>query len=315
MTNRNIKNLPLLEAFDAIMTRGSVVDAAEAMNVTQSAVSKQLSQLREWFADELFVRTREGMQPTPHAWSLRERIQLILAEANALTAGNVPPPKDFSGKFVLSGTDEILARLAPKLVDRLAHEAPKLRLVTLPLVRDYLVRQLEAGQVNLVVAVNWNAPELLKQMRLGSDPFVCVMHRDHPLAETNLTLKRYADATHVLVAPLGNERGVIDIELERKGLQRHVCASVSAFHMVDEDLLGKSRIATLPSKVAEEVLRNGPFVVKKIPMTLPTTDYYALWHSRFSAEPRLRWMLTAISDMFDPGPPSGDALPRREFPR
>ncbi len=299
MSNRNYRNLPLLEAFDAIMTRGSIVGAAEAMNVTQSAVSKQLGQLREWFGDELFVRTREGMQPTPHAWTLKDRVQSILAEASALTADDITPPKEFSGKFVLSGTDEILARLAPKLVDRFAKEAPNLRLVTRPLVKDYLVRQLEAGQVNLVVAVNWKAPEMLRQLRLGSDPFVCVMHRDHPLAEASMTLKRYVDATHVLVAPLGNEKGVVDIELEKKGLQRHVCASVSAFHMVDEDLLGKSRIATLPSKVADEITRNGPLVTKKVPITLPETDYYALWHTRFSAEPRLRWMLTLVTELFD----------------
>ena len=299
MSNRNIRNLPLLEAFDAILSRGSIIGAAEAMNVTQSAVSKQLAQLRGWLDDELFVRTSDGMQPTPRALELRERVQSILRYAAELTSQERAPPTEFSGKFVLSATDEMLTRLVPRLVDRLASEAPKLRLVTLPLVKGYLVRQLEAGQVQLVVAVNWHAPELLKQKRLGSDPFACVMHKDHPLAGSNMTLKRFVDATHVLIAPLGGEKGVVDLALERAGMKRHVCASVSAFNMVDEDLLGSSRIVTLPSKVAQSLAQTGPFVVKKVPLDLPRTDYYALWHSRFSSEPRLRWMLDAVTDIFN----------------
>ncbi len=299
MSNRNIRNLPLLEAFDAIMARGSIIGAAEAMNVTQSAVSKQLAQLRGWLSDELFVRTSHGMQPTSHALELREHVQSILRHAAALTSDEVTPPIEFTGKFVLSATDEMLTRLVPKLVDRLATEAPGMRLVTLPLVKDYLVRQLEAGQVHLVVAVNWHAPELLKQKRLGSDPFVCVMHKDHPLAGGNMTLKRFAEATHVLVAPLGGEKGVVDVALEREGLKRHVCASVSAFSMINEDLLGIARIVTLPSKVARHMAENGPYVIKRVPLDLPRTDYYALWHSRFSSEPRLRWMLDAVTELFD----------------
>lgn len=299
MSNRNIRNLPLLEAFDAIMTRGSIIGAAEAMNVTQSAVSKQLAQLRGWLNDELFVRTSDGMQPTSHALELRESVQSILRHAAGLTSAAATPPKDFTGKFVLSATDEMLTRLVPRLVDRLDSEAPSLRLVTLPLVKDYLVRQLEAGQVHLVVAVNWHAPELLKQKRLGSDPFACVMHKDHPLASKNMTLKRFAEATHVLVAPLGGEKGVVDFALERLGLRRHVCASVSAFSMVDEDLLGTTRIVTVPANVARTIAQKGPYVVKRVPLDLPTTDYYALWHSRFSSEPRLRWMLSAVTEIFN----------------
>ena len=295
MPNRNVQSLPLLGAFDAIMTRGSITGAAEALSVTQSAVSKQLAQLREWLGDELFVRTSEGMEPTPHALGLREQVRSILDQAAELTSAVVMPPREFTGRFVLSAGDEVLARFLPRLVDRLDREAPRLRLVTLPLARDYRVRQLETGQVHLVVAVNWNAPELLMQRRLGSDDFVCVLHEKHPLARGNLTLKRYTDATHVLVAPFGGEKGVVDIELERLGKERRVCASVSGFHMVDGDLLGTSRLATLPSHVAQAVARKGPFVIKRVPLKLPPSEYHALWHPRFSSDPRLRWMLDAVT--------------------
>jgi len=295
----DFKNLRLLAAFEAIMTRGSIVSAADALGVTQSAVSKQLAQLRDWLDDELFVRTSDGMQPTPRAMAIRDRVESILEQAGSLVSEGRVQPSEFTGQFVLSATDEVIHRLAPVLVEQLAAEAPALRLVTLPLTRDYLVRQLESGQANLVVAVNWHAPELLMQKKLGSDHFMCVMHEEHPLANVELTLERYAAATHVLVAPLGHEKGVVDVELDRRGLKRWVCASVWAFGMVDEALLGRSRISTLPSRVAHRLVQSGPFVAKDVPLKLPQTDYFALWHPRFSNEPRLRWMLGVIADVFE----------------
>lgn len=294
MSYRNIRKLPLLEAFHAIMTRGSLVAAAESMGVTQSAVSKQLAQLRDWLDDDLFVRTSDGMQPTPRALDLRERVEAILSEAADIAAEGPVSPADFNGRFVLRATDEILERLVPFLIDRIAEEAPRMRLVTRPLASDYSVRQLEDGQANLVVAVNWHAPELLKQRRIFSEHFVCVMHKKHALARVNLTLKRYAEATHVLVAPLGHDTGVVDFELERLGLERHVCASIPAFSLISEAVLGHTRVTTLPSRVAEQVVQSGPFVTKPLPLAVPPFNYFALWHPRFSAEPRLRWVLAEV---------------------
>lgn len=305
MSNRNIKNLPLLEAFDAIMRKRNISEAAEAMNVTQSAVSKQLGQLRSWFDDELFVRTTTGMQPTPRAAELQESVTTILELATQLTPDEQLAPADFTGRFVLCATDEMLAILTPTLIDRFAREAPQLKLVTLPLVKDYLVRQLEGGQVNLVVAVNWNAPEALTQKRLCTDEFVCVMRNDHPLASQNLTLQRYVRATHILVAPLGSDKGVVDLELEKLGKQRFVCSSVSAFSMVTPELLGNTRIATVPSMVAERLLQNGTCVLKKLPLKLRPSHYFAIWHSRFSAEPRLRWVLKTVEEVLVDRPPAG----------
>ncbi|MEM9302008.1 MAG: LysR family transcriptional regulator [Pseudomonadota bacterium] len=301
MSQKTFARLPLLEAFDAIMTRGSIVAAAEAMGVTQSAVSKQLKQLREWLDDDLFVRTGSGMQPTPRALALREPVATILAQASGLAAEGRLEPSEFTGQFVISATDEILQRLVPDLVRRLATDAPRLRLITMPITRDYSIRELQSGQINLLVAVNWHAPEQLKQKRLGSDHFVCLMHAENPLAQGQLTLDRYAKATHVLVAPLGSEKGVVDDELERLGLRRHVCVSVPAFGLINEAVLGTSRISTLPSRVAADLAAEGPFRVREVPLKLQPTDYYALWHPRFTAEPRMRWFLERITETFDTG--------------
>ena len=64
-----MNNLPvdlnLLVLFDAVLRHRSVSRAAAAVGLSQPAVSNGLRRLREHFHDRLFVRTAEGMMPSP----------------------------------------------------------------------------------------------------------------------------------------------------------------------------------------------------------------------------------------------------------
>ena len=74
-------DLNLFVVFDAIYTEGNLTRAGEIIGITQPAVSNSLSRLRNLFDDPLFVRTAEGMVPTPVAQniigSVRQALGLI----------------------------------------------------------------------------------------------------------------------------------------------------------------------------------------------------------------------------------------------
>ena len=76
MTNQNTSNIRLQElmVFHAILSNGSITSAAEALGVTQSSVSKQLRNLRQYFGDDLFVRSGYGMAATNKALSIAPQI-------------------------------------------------------------------------------------------------------------------------------------------------------------------------------------------------------------------------------------------------
>ena len=73
-------DLNLLPIFVALMDERSVTRAAERMGMTQPALSNALSRLRLMLQDQLFVRERYGIQPTPIALELSP----LIAEALAL---------------------------------------------------------------------------------------------------------------------------------------------------------------------------------------------------------------------------------------
>lgn len=283
------------------MDEGSIVGAATHLGVTQSAVSKHLAQLRDWFADPLFVRTREGMLPTPNALQIIGQAERVLMEANKLMAVRPEAPAEFTGALTLSATDEVLSHIAGRLHDKMSHETPNLRLTCLPLSPDYSVRQLETGKVNLLVAVNWHSPMHLKQKLLFRDTFACVMHKDHPLAGETLTLKNYAGARHVLVAPLGHEVGHVDQELAKSGLSRNVSISVPNFGLLTPSLLAKDGLVTLPLQVAQNMISRSDLVVRQPPLDLGQVNYFALWHERFDLDPKLSWMRAAVAEIYANG--------------
>ena len=299
MTNWNNdgSKLHLLKTFKAILDQRSVIKAADIRGITQSAASKHLAGLRIWFNDELFVRTAHSMQPTPKALSITKHIDMILRELDLLSNANPFTPALLHDNLVLATTDEVAGWLLPSLRARLQDMAPNLRLTLISLEPDYSIRKLEAGAVNLVISVNWHAPDQLMQKRLFGDRFVCLMSRKHALADKILTIDDYADAAHLMVAPLGKQQGFIDDVLSRHNRRRLVCLSVPHFKLITPELLGDDHIVTLPHRVARDLTHSQRLVVKTLPFDTPMIDYYVFWHRRFTNDSLNIWMRRLIADI------------------
>lgn len=299
MPNRNFggERFSLLATFKAIYENGGISAAADVLGMSQSAVSKHLQKLREWFHDELFVRTVQGMEPTEKSISMIEQIEHILQEVSALSAASHFDPASLHGVFTIATTSEISQSLTPGLLKNISQSAPNLRITIINLANDYSIRALELGKVNVVISVNWHAPDQLIQKRLFSDRFVCLMHNNHALVKSKLTVKRYAEARHIMVAPLGRERGYIDEQLQHKGLRRRVSLSVPDFSQLETHLLDAEHIVTVPHRVAIALQNKGDLSIKQLPFEVPGFDYYLFWHRRFSNDRSNQWLRAVIIDL------------------
>ena len=298
MRNFSGEQLKLLYAFKLLFEEGSVVKAASRQNMTQSAVSKQLKKLREWFDDELFVRTAAGMEPTEKAVQVIQQVQSIVAMLDDLDNARSFLPTQLSDPICIETTDEISRRLCPPLLRALDVQAPNVALTIKRLNQKYSLSDLESGKVDVVISVNWHAPEQLIQKRLCSDQFVVLMSKDHPLALKRLSVTDYANAQHLLVAPLGMRRGYIDEVLEQRGYKRNVRLSVPSFSEVTSDLLDAGYIVTLPNQVALTLAKGSTVTIQSLPFELPMFNYYLFWHRRFNNNQRNVWIRELIENTF-----------------
>lgn len=78
-------DLSLLICLHVLLEECNVTRASQRLHLSQSAVSKSLSKLREQFDDPLFNRTSRGLHPTPKALSLKPGLKNLLQHVEGLT--------------------------------------------------------------------------------------------------------------------------------------------------------------------------------------------------------------------------------------
>lgn len=299
MTNKNTFNLRLqdLMVFNAILSNGSITAAAEVLGVTQSSVSKQLRSLREYFGDELFVRSGRGMAATSKALAIAPQVSGLIASIEALSGEIEFDSRDIARDFVISTTDEVQHFLLPGLFEQISLESPKSRVIFKVLERDYAAKQLESGSVDLVITPNWHVPEHLKQKRLFSDDFAVIHRKDHPLQGKKLTLKRYLAASHMMVSPLGTAFGPIDEILDSYGERRFVSLSIPYFMQVADALNNSDLLLTLQRRPCEELVKHHLLTISELPIKTRPVNYFLYWHKRYDKDSTNRWLRQVCCDI------------------
>jgi DNA-binding transcriptional LysR family regulator len=100
-----------LQLVEAIARTGSLTAAADELGITQSAASHTVAKLRKELHDPLFVRTSEGMQPTPFGRRLAESSKSALHALDAGMAQHtdfVPATSTRSFNVIMSDVSQFL---------------------------------------------------------------------------------------------------------------------------------------------------------------------------------------------------------------
>jgi Transcriptional regulator len=105
----------------------SVTLAANRLYLGQPAVSAALKRLREMFNDALFVRTSQGMTPTPRAEQLVQQFAPLMQDLHRVifTPQAFNPLQD-SHTFRIGMSDWLEQWLMPDLLVELARSAPNI---------------------------------------------------------------------------------------------------------------------------------------------------------------------------------------------
>lgn len=288
-------DLNLLVTLDVLLAEGSVARAARRLRLSPSAMSRALARLREATGDPLLVRAGRSLVPTPRAHELRERVSLLVQDAEAvLRPTEKLNLKQLDRTFTLRTSEGFVENFGAPLIARIREEAPRVRLCFLQK-PDKDSTALRSGIVDLETGVveKTTAPELRVQA-LFVDHYVGVVRTGHPLSKGKMTAARYAGGKHISVSRQGLEKGPFDEVLETSGLQREVVVTVGGFSTA----LGLARASDLIASVPERHtgnLRAGMHTFP-LPFSLPTFTVSMLWHPRLDADPAHRWLRGCVRD-------------------
>lgn len=166
------QDLNLLRTFLAVHRAGSFTAAAPVLGLTQPTVTAQIRTLEKQLGRRLFQRLPRGVEPTPFARELAERVAGPLDDLDLVATGDC----ELDGRTApvhLAGPAEVLcAQALPALA---------------PLVADGLQLRIECGEDE----------SLIEQLREGRHDLVLTAHRPRGQA---LEVVRLAEDEHLLVA-------------------------------------------------------------------------------------------------------------------
>jgi DNA-binding transcriptional LysR family regulator len=301
-------DLNLLVAFDALMAERSVTRAGTRIGRTQPAMSAALSRLRNLLKDELFIRSPNGLQPTPRALDLAEPLGHALAEIQRtleFTQGFDPSTSAVS--FSLGLSDHPTFVLLPHLLAVLREKAPGITLRIRDFAaRDDAISMLDSGEVDLTIGVPPSPAGRILNRPFFQEKFVCILRKGHPAAEAPLDLNNFLGLSHLLVSPENERFGIVDVALAKKGLKRRLALTLPQMYAAPVLIARTDMIATLMEGV---VLASGyahELSILPPPLDLEPVQFVLSWHRRNDVHPAQRWFRDCIASLATALPAVGD---------
>lgn len=290
-------DLNLFVVFDVIYRERNLTNAAEALHITQPAVSNALNRLRQNFNDKLFVRRSGQMIPTPLAENIVERVRAALLNfESCFNEHDDFDPASSTRRFSFAMNDTSESYILPLLINYLQDHAPNIYIESYGVARKDLTREFAAGELDFALDVPLvNDPQLTHEQLL-QDRYICVARKDHPDLKDGLDLEKYLTLPHIHVSSRRTGQGYIDLHLNRLGLQRNIKLRVQHSRAAPPIVSNSDMLLTIP-----ETLIRGHEELQSfnLPFALPQVDWHLYWPSNYTNDKAHRWMRQVIKDLFD----------------
>ncbi|OED42640.1 hypothetical protein ACH42_11945 [Endozoicomonas sp. (ex Bugula neritina AB1)] len=279
-------DLNLLPVLQVLLEECNVTRAAGRLNLTQPAISRSLARLRVLFNDPLFTRSPKGLTPTPRAVALSDVLHSSLQDISQLIETEIFTPETAGRSFRLATTDYGTQVLLPSVIRRINREAPNVDLEIVPW-HEQLLNELD--DIDVAASTVTDTPTALHGRGIGEDRFVCVVGRDHPLANTGFTLENYANCSHALITMGGKRRSAIDYMLEKYELERRIALRTPHFVAALALIADTNLVLTIPYGLAQACAAHYHLKILPFPAEQNEFTYSIIWHERYHKDSGHIW--------------------------
>lgn len=284
---------------DALARNSNLSEAAEEIGLTQSAASHALARLRAEVQDPIFIRTSEGMRPTPYGIRLTASVNDALRSLRTgLDRHPDFDPRTSTRTFNVIMSDVSQMLYLPHLLPRLSTEAPgvSFRVRALPAKAPHLA--LESGEVDVAVGAFSRLIAGCRQKRLYREQYVCVVRRDHPQFERGMSAEAFCSVPQALVDPRGYVHERLDRWLKQQKVARSPKLYVPYFLSLPLVIARSDLLVIMAGRVAKTYAAVLPLKIMSPPVKLPAYDVTLFWHERFHRDPANRWLRDLYIDLF-----------------
>ncbi|XTZ38614.1 LysR family transcriptional regulator [Salmonella enterica] len=290
-------DLNLLRLVPILAKEKSVTRAANKANLSQSAFSHALNRLREQLKDEMFVRTRNGMEPTPYAASMIPVIESALSKLDTATRGpsHFDPSRD-AHTFYIGAVDYFEFMFMPVLTARFKKIAPNVRLSVDILSETIKLERVEKGQLDAFIGVDnvQHIPHYFNKHPLLSDHYVAIASTDRRDLPTQLTIKHLVSEAQIHLPAVSSGADHIDGWLLSQHLYRPLATVVQSYAVGGRVAVTTGYLMCVPFRIAQELAKMLPLRIMDLPEGAPAYDLILLTHRLFDYQPAVQWLMNEL---------------------
>lgn len=303
-------DLNLLRLFIYIFELKNLTHTAEALHLSQSAISHALGRLRQALGDELFYREKGELHPTLYAKRLYptvkqsfENLEQIFQTNHLLSDSKLGEMAQQSfAKLTIAMHDEIELIVFNKLVSQIHQVLPNCQITSSRLNRSALAHELKVGQLDFAIDVARVVDSEIVHQPLLRDEFVLVLYAPNFAAELanepTLTQAQYFASQHITVSSRRLGLSIEDSLLSKAGWQRQSkirCQHyATAFQLLKQDKL----LLTLPRQLATTFLPPAQgWQILDLPIALTHIELHGYWHQQ-QVDPLYGWLRQQIFSAF-----------------
>jgi DNA-binding transcriptional LysR family regulator len=244
--------------------------------------------------DDLFVRTPEGMLPTPRAERMFGPIHQALQEMRVTLEADEFEPSQASRTFTIAANNYAARAIIPAFVRYVATLAPSVVVEVRPIGMLHTFDQLDSGAVELTLDTLTEGGERFKCVGLLEDDYVAILSGDHPIAnEPMLSIEHIANLPHITITSARDDTQFVDDALAEHGSVRQVWTRVP-LHSVLSVLVGSKALAVVPRRVAASFITASPLIIRPLPFVSPRVSLSMIWHRRLDHHPAHRWLRATL---------------------
>lgn len=287
---KNLPPLPALRAFEATARLGSVVQAADELNVTHGAVSQQLRSLEDYLGLALFTRHGKRLSITEDGRIYALRLRMALGDIASATGDvlSLPRPDELIIAVLPSFGAHWLVRRLPGFMA--LHPELKITLRASLEIVDFQIERVDAA-----IRMGHGAWEGCSQQHLFADEMLVV-------AAAHFNGGRLpVNPTEILAAPLIRSVESWSAWLAAAGLPEAPLRGpvFSDSNLVIEAVRQGQGIALTRRSLVEDGLRSGE-LVQLSALTVPYPNpYWLIWPARSQGLAKVQaftiWLADAVA--------------------
>jgi DNA-binding transcriptional LysR family regulator len=297
-------DLNLLRVLSAIHRTGSVTAAGKALALSQPATSNALARLRDYFKDDLFVRSPNGLQPTRLCERLAPEVQAQLQMLEALVSVRDdfdPARSEMRWRLSLSDLGEMM--FLPPLAAALRQQAPQAHVTNVSVAADDVPAALESRDIDFAIGILQPRHRGVRAELLFREHYVALTSsRWRPAsgpAGRTLSARQLAEASLVVASPTATFHGSVEKMLVRLKLSERIVLRARHFGALPELALNTDLLTIVPQMYAANLGQRHDLRVWELPrVAAPSYEVRLVWHASTAQDPAHQWIRAQVHRLF-----------------